>query len=114
MKAKAKAAKPVIPATRDEAIATGSKVYLGKPCRAAGHHEGRAVNGGGCLVCHRMIVSNAYRAARELIFAATPAYESEPYVRIPDDWMTRPLPKPKRVRRKAGESFAGESDIWRG
>jgi hypothetical protein len=105
--------KTEIPATRKAAKDLGSKVYLGKPCREYRHHEGRMTSSAECVVCHRGRVATAYRTARELLFTPGASDEPEPsYTRIPDDWMSRPLPKAKRVRRKPGEAFAGESTLW--
>ena len=101
-----------IPATRAEAIQTGSKVYLGKPCHA-GHHEGRNLSGG-CIVCHRATVSKIYCDARDTQQAEWASQEArkprlKPLPPLPD-WMTLQPPKVKRIRRKAGESYAGEAE----
>jgi len=87
-----------IPASRKEAKAIGSKVYLGKVC-SKGHNEGRLVSSCECVVCHRERVSKDYHISR-------PVY-------VPDIVEETPAPtpmfdftpsKPKRIRRKPGWS----------
>jgi hypothetical protein len=48
-----------IPSTRARALLEKSPIYLGKPCKR-GHHEGRFIASGECLICHRLKSQKSY------------------------------------------------------
>jgi hypothetical protein len=99
--------KEELPATREEAKALGLKTYQGTACHA-GHTSGRITSTGGCIQCNRDRVSKSWHAKRQALLDSIPPYVPEQYV-PPDDpfhLIGRTLPKPKRVRRRPGETYA--------
>jgi hypothetical protein len=105
--------KEELPANREEAKALHLPRYGGAPCKK-GHNIGRLTSNGSCVQCNRDRVSKFWHEKRQALFASIPPYEPEQYVPPDDPFnLCRPLPKPKRVRRKPGEAYAGEYDVWR-
>lgn len=111
-----------LPATKEAAEALGLKQFLGSPCRAYGHHSGRNVRNGSCIVCAAARDRAAYKAegdAQQAAWAAQRTEEARQAAKEasrnpapPPDWMpsfSEPT-KAKRIHRRPGEAYAGEAE----